>query len=872
MAAQSNKKKTKQGRARKAPAASATSPWGYSLLAIVGGVAGVIAALLLTLLQVINPASERAGQAEADRVADAIAAQLNGRLANLRVDVDALAESDLVVNALTRGDAQVQSGVAAQLTAATGYAQRIDIIPKGRAAVDLSSDVPISFAALAAIKRAEESPWAGPEVALNQRSVFYVARPITHLGSVAGTLFVVMSNSYLNDGLTLLDPGAGLLQINQRFEGESGNVIIEHGSAGEASFKAVRSLDANGWSLTYAANPASAAGGSLLDLLTPLAVGLALALAGAYLAFSRLFRKLDADADVLSELAERRLAGRAPRMHQFNLAAFKQAALPLLGGAASRQEDDSDEEDNEPVIGDADDLLLDDEPEPAAPAAKAKARPAKTKSTAESAAAAADDFLDISDEDEDNFGIEVVESDGGLDIDLDETIFRAYDIRGVVTNNLTEEVVYWVGRAFAAESLSKDASRVAIGRDGRHSSPLLRDALARGLTEGGVDVIDIGEVPTPLLYYATHALDTGTGVMITGSHNPPEYNGLKMLIAGETLAEERIQGLKQRLLTGDLSEGAGEVETVELTDHYVDRVLDDIAIAQPLKVVVDCGNGVAGKIAPKLIRELGCEVIELYCDVDGDFPNHHPDPADPKNLQDLITVVAAEQADLGLAFDGDGDRVGVVTNFGSIVWPDKLMMLFSRDIIGRNPGADIIYDVKCSRHLNALISEYGGRPIMWKTGHSHIKAKIKQTGALLGGEFSGHICFGERWYGFDDALYSAARLLEILSAETIDAESVFAEFPMTVTTPEIKINTTDTAKFEQMKLLASKANFGDGAITDIDGIRVDYEDGWGLIRPSNTSPVLTLRFEADDQAGLDRIVGVFREQLTAVDPSLTFNV
>ncbi|MCR9277961.1 MAG: phosphomannomutase/phosphoglucomutase [Pseudomonadaceae bacterium] len=458
-----------------------------------------------------------------------------------------------------------------------------------------------------------------------------------------------------------------------------------------------------------------------------------------------------------------------------------------------------------------------------------------------------------------------------MGIDLDEDIFRAYDIRGIVTDNLTEEVVYWVGRAFAAEALSKNATRVAVGRDGRHSSPLLRDALARGLMEGGADVVDVGEVPTPLLYYANFALDTGTGIMITGSHNPPEYNGLKMVIAGETLAEDRIQDLKRRLLEHDLSEGEGEMEEVELIDHYVDRVLDDVAIAQPLKVVVDCGNGVAGAVAPRLLRELGCEVIELYCEVDGDFPNHHPDPADPKNLDDLITVVGAENADLGLAFDGDGDRVGVITNRGQIVWPDKLMMLFARDIVGRNPGADIIYDVKCSRHLNALISEYGGRPIMWKTGHSHIKAKIKQTGALLGGEFSGHICFAERWYGFDDALYSAARLLEILGAESQDADSLFAEFPVTFTTPEIKIYTTESAKFTFMKQLGEQADWGDGTITSIDGIRVDYPDGWGLIRPSNTSPVLTLRFEADGESALDRIKDVFRTQLAAVDPAMTFD-
>jgi phosphomannomutase/phosphoglucomutase len=372
------------------------------------------------------------------------------------------------------------------------------------------------------------------------------------------------------------------------------------------------------------------------------------------------------------------------------------------------------------------------------------------------------------------------------------------------------------------------------------------------------------------LYFATYALDTGTGIMITGSHNPPNYNGLKMMIAGETLAEERIQGLRERIEQNRLDEGTGEIEEMDLTDHYLDRVLESVVVAQPCKVVIDCGNGVAGHVAPRLVEELGCEVVPLYCNVDGDFPNHHPDPADPANLQDLIDVVKDEHADIGLAFDGDGDRLGVVTPSGEIIWPDKLLMLFAQDIVGRNPGADIIYDVKCSRHLNNLISEYGGRPIMWRTGHSHMKAKLKETGALLAGEFSGHICFGERWYGFDDAIYSAARLLEIIGAEDKSVDELFAQFPVTYSTPELKIATTEAQKFQIIEQLAEAGDFGDGTITNIDGVRVDFPDGWGLVRASNTSPVLSLRFEADGQAALDRIQDLFQAQLAKIDPTLKF--
>ena len=457
-------------------------------------------------------------------------------------------------------------------------------------------------------------------------------------------------------------------------------------------------------------------------------------------------------------------------------------------------------------------------------------------------------------------------------LELDQGIFRAYDIRGITSENLTEEVVYWIGRAFASEAIAQGNPRVAIGWDGRNSSEALRQALTRGLTESGADVLPVGQVPTPMLYYATYALDTGTGIMITGSHNPPEYNGLKMMIGGVTLAEERIQTLYQRIVEGNLDspETHGEVEEISLEDSYVDKVLEDVALAQSLKVVVDCGNGVAGGIAPRLLEELGCEVIPLYCEVDGDFPNHHPDPAEAENLEDLITVVQAEKADVGLAFDGDGDRVGVVTATGEIIWPDKVVMLFAQDIVNRNPGADIIYDVKCGRHLNTLISELGGRPIMWKTGHSHIKAKIKETGALLGGEFSGHICFNDRWYGFDDALYSAARLLEILAMDGRGADEIFDQFPKTVSTPELKIQTTEEAKFEVMGRLEVEGEFGAGTLTNIDGIRVDFADGWGLIRPSNTSPVLSLRFEADNEEALNRIQDIFQAQLSRVDDTLSF--
>ncbi len=451
-------------------------------------------------------------------------------------------------------------------------------------------------------------------------------------------------------------------------------------------------------------------------------------------------------------------------------------------------------------------------------------------------------------------------------------IFRAYDIRGVVGESLTVEVAYRIALAFARLAGDAGERRVAVAGDGRHSTASLRRELHRGLAAGGADVVDIGTVPTPLLYYATNVLETGTGIMITGSHNPPEYNGLKMVLGGATVSGDSIGQLRALVETEAPGTGVGTTTHVDLIDRYIAQVVADTPTARSMKVVVDCGNGVAGLVAPKLLATMGCEVVTLHGEVDGDFPNHHPDPADPANLVDLIAAVERTGADIGLAFDGDADRLGVVTERGAIIWPDRLMMLMTRDVVAANPGAKVVYDVKCSRHLGTVIRTLGGRPIMWKTGHSHIKAKIRETGAMLGGEFSGHICFADRWYGFDDALYCAARLVQTLAAVRHPASSVFAAFPDAKATPEIKVPTTEQRKFEVVRELAQCDAFAtaDANATTIDGIRVDYPDGWGLLRASNTSPMLSLRFEADDADALDRIQGTFNAALAGIDPALSF--
>ena len=449
-----------------------------------------------------------------------------------------------------------------------------------------------------------------------------------------------------------------------------------------------------------------------------------------------------------------------------------------------------------------------------------------------------------------------------------DSIFRAYDIRGVVPETLTAETAYWVGRAIGSESLAKGEPNVSVGRDGRLSGPELVERLIQGVADSGCHVSDVGLVPTPALYYAANVLAGKSGVMLTGSHNPSNYNGFKIVIAGDTLANEQIQALHTRLKTNDLTRGEGSIARVEILQRYFSQIVGDIQLARRLKVVVDCGNGAAGVIAPQLIEALNCEVIPLFCEVDGNFPNHHPDPGKPENLVDLIAKVKEVKADLGLAFDGDGDRVGVVTNTGTMVFPDRLFMLFAQDVLVRNPGAEIIFDVKCTRRLTPLIKEYGGRPLMWKTGHSLIKKKMKETGALLAGEMSGHIFFKERWFGFDDGIYSAARLLEILSKQQSTAEALFETFPNDISTPEINIDVTDESKFSIIDALHD-AQWGEAAeLTSIDGVRVDYPHGWGLVRASNTTPVLVLRFEADTEAELQRIKDVFHAQLKRVAPDL----
>lgn len=447
-------------------------------------------------------------------------------------------------------------------------------------------------------------------------------------------------------------------------------------------------------------------------------------------------------------------------------------------------------------------------------------------------------------------------------------IFKAYDIRGIVDNTLTTDIAFKIGQAVGSEVIANGGSSIVIGRDGRLSGPMLAEVLSDGLRASGVNVIDIGLAPSPVVYYSSYSKGIPSCIAITGSHNPPDYNGFKMVVDGVTLSAERIQALKQRIIDNDFTQGQGSYVQQEIIEDYIERIVGDIKLGRKMKIVIDSGNGVAGATAPQVFRGIGCEVIDLFSEVDGTFPNHHPDPSQIENLQDLIVAVKEHDAELGLAFDGDGDRLGVVSKKGEVIWADRQMILFAQDVLSRNPGAEIIYDVKCSRNLPAEIEAAGGKATMWRTGHSFIKAKLKETDAALAGEMSGHIFIKDRWYGFDDGVYAGARLLEILSKLEQTPQEVFDALPDSVNTPELRMDFDEGEHYLFMDKLKQVADFGNAQVSKIDGLRVDYKDGFGLIRPSNTTPILVLRFEADTEQAIARIQADFKAAIHLVDATI----
>ena len=835
----------------------------------------VAAVLLLGVLaafsfQVMSGSIMRAIDNETSMVTQQVAARVSAVVEHYNASVSMLAKDPDISGLFMSGDQGALRAKEESLRYVYPAAINVRLLPPGIKEIDMQASPPLGYAALTQIGVAELGEQVPPiEVHLlntPQQHVNIVRRVMDPAGSgVVGYIMLSLSNDILQGILDSLHELSGYIELQQ--SGVKG-VPVKVATSGDQALKAgdaerVLNIGDSRWLVAYW--PA-VSGVVYLGNLSIWALGAFLSAATVIIAlimvlFRRLNNALRLDQASMATLVKDYRDGRVRREYPVGLAEMRETVefmTQLAGGGLSHK------------AGVVAPRERDEAPEPGntqAPDTGIAEEGAIVPDMKEGVAADYNSAIPS-----DNLIVEEDPLDKKPDIEgevsIDASIFRAYDIRGVVDQTLTIAAVKLIGSAIGSETLQRGRDTIVVGRDGRLSGPELSGALIEGITETGCNVKDIGCVPTPVLYFATHYLDTHSGVVVTGSHNPPDYNGLKIVIDGETLSGESIQQLRERIEARNFISGQGRVDTLDIVPDYIERVCGDVTVDKPLKVVVDCGNGVAGGVVPKLLNKLGCIVTELFCEVDGNFPNHHPDPSKPENLKDLINAVAANQADIGLAFDGDGDRLGVVTSDGTIVWPDRVLMLYAMDILKRNPGGQIIYDVKCTRHLDTVIREHGGNPLMWKTGHSFIKAKIKETGALLAGEMSGHIFINERWYGFDDALYASARLLEILGKDERSTTEIFASLPDNVNTPELNVAMQEGEPQVFIKKLLENAHFDDATISTIDGLRADYDDGWGLVRASNTTPVLVLRFEADNDEALKRIMGEFRRVMQQVDAGL----
>ncbi|MGV8835461.1 phosphomannomutase/phosphoglucomutase [Cellvibrio sp.] len=707
----------------------------------------------------------------------------------------------------------------------TPSALKVRLIPLGSAQLDREAEFPIRYAELDLIQRAEKRQPALPElVAINERWMTNWIRPLAadDKSPPLGTLMVTIDATELINLFTPADQHLGEFVLLQQFTGSPPQIITKLGT-GAAGNTLQGNVEGSHLAVKFTPSDQLL---SLAEELPALWLTIVSFIVAGSLALVWFLSKIL----VRIELGE------------------KNTATPSIAEVVKTSKESVNTDD-------------------------AMTNPLFQKQ----------DILDIAviDEDENILGLQQASGKKSSasarnkisEEDVPAEIFRSYDIRGLVGSQVTPELAQLIGQAIGSEAIDQGEQAIVVARDGRTHSEALTQALIRGILRSGCNVINIGAVPTPLMYFSTfHFDDTSSGVMVTASHNPKEYNGFKVVINNRALADDAVIDLRSRIIGQRFHQGLGEETPRAIIPDYVDRIFSDVALAGNVSIVVDAGNAVTGIVAPQLFEELGCDVIPLFCDLDGEFPNHDPDPTIEKNLQALIAKVQETNADIGVAFDGDGDRLVVVTPKGDIIWPDRLLMLFAKDVLSRNPGADVLFDVKCSRQLNQVISSYGGRPIMWKTGHSPMKAKMEETQALIGGEYSGHIFIKDRWYGFDDGIYAMARLLEIITLRDQKIDDIFAAFPQLYSTPEIKIAIPELDKFGLIKKLSEIGDFANGTITTIDGLRVDYTKGWGLVRASNTSPALTLRFEAESHDSLEKIQQIFKRELLKVDNRLTFNL
>lgn len=700
-------------------------------------------------------------------------------------------------------------------------AQAIRIFPLGEAKVDLDGDPPLRFAEVDIIRKAEKREKVIPEaldIGGGWRVNVVVPVPEDAEKPVLGTIMVTLPMEELYQHMRKGMEEVGKISLYQTFN----NSPRLMGTFGKGTlYKAQRiNVPNSPWQVEFTASE-KLFEATQIDFTFLLLVGVVASLAGMAffviigLAVGRqIYRKQQA----LEETHAR--MGRAP---QTKSGAAKERSILDL----NMLEDDANllGLDDNPA---ADELALDDLPDESADLAVDQAQ-------------------------------------------VPDHIFRCYDIRGLVPEEISNELALQIGKALGSETLEQGEKALIVARDARIHSPILVENLIRGVLSTGCKVINIGTVPTPLLYFATETIEeSSSGVIVTASHNPAPFNGFKVVMKGQVRTEADIKAVRARILKQNFRQGIGREESVDVVDRYVDAIFSDVALAGDITVVIDAGSGVTGKVAPRLFEELGCRVVPLYCDLDGNFPHHGPDPSKVENLRDLIKKVKESNAHLGVAFDGDGDRLAVVTPSGQIIWPDRLLMLFAKDILARNPGADVVFDVKSSRQLNAVISTNGGRPIMWKTGHAPMRAKVLETGALLGGEYSGHIFIKDRWYGFDDGMYAAARLIEIMSLRDEDLDAIFAEFPPLCITPEIRVPVPEESKFTLIQRLIDEGDFGDAKLITLDGLRVEFSFGWGLVRASNTGAELTMRFEAESDEQIHNLKALFTREIRKIDSSIEF--
>jgi len=824
-------------------------------LPLLGFAIALIIGISLSIFVVQSTLNEQYRNKLVGDAADGLQQRLNLQLQDLLSQTNGLATSTRLSQLVDDADATAISLEEARVRETIPNALRVRLIRLGEARVDRDSQPPFIFTSVDLVNRIEAGESVFPEaINANGRWVMSIAAPIKRPSEskVHGTLFLYLDMNAISDSFATHLPGG--LKLMQTFGNNPGADIMSVGAVNEDA-KHVRELNNPNWHLEFYPNNAlsTAVPAGMMLYLLPALVALLIALIMTLVGIGRFATSLAVDLAHLKNQLLNVTKGQYQPSRGYSLAAFIDLDdhLQQLSHAPPPK--------NQPLTGtNGPETNAASASEPSASASIDPVLP--TPVTAE---------IDRPDTDALAATATPSEPEAVIDTDL-SLIFRAYDIRGVVGETLTPAVIYKIGMAIGSEAVDMGQTSLLVGADGRLSSPEVMEALIDGILATGTNVISLGAVPTPVLYFGTHTTETRSGVMITGSHNPPEYNGFKIVLDGRTLVETDIARLYQRFLAEQFSSGAGQLTEMDIRERYIEAISDDVVVAQPLRVVIDCGNGIAGEIAPDVLMNLGCEVIPLYCDVDGNFPNHHPDPTIAANLTDLVLMVKSQEADLGIALDGDGDRLVAVTSSGVIIAPDQLLMLFAKDIVSRNPGSDVVYDVKCTRHLNSIISGFGGRPIICRSGHSYLKEKMAETDAVLGGEFSGHICFKERWFGFDDGLYAGARLLEIVGSQTAGLDELMGEFPKTVSTPEIQIPVSDADKFGLVNALIANNKFDDGSVSLIDGIRVDYSDGWGLVRASNTSPCLTLRFEADDNTSLHRIQNMFRDNLLNIDKSLTF--